>query len=142
MFIDRSVLIVMGGIGFPVIIFIEKSILEIIQKFMGKVEAVTETFMMRRTVLLGEDPPAWYIFVIATSVRLEGRLEIYRKELFGDANRMQMAIIVLGSLILIHIGGIAILLIEYNNVETIGKMVFRKSYLILFSFRFFENRRF
>ncbi|AAN47513.1 TrkH family potassium uptake protein [Leptospira interrogans] len=117
-------LIVMGGIGFPVIIFIEKSILEIIQKFMGKVEAVTETFMMRRTVLLGEDPPAWYIFVIATSVRLEGRLEIYRKELFGDANRMQMAIIVLGSLILIHIGGIAILLIEYNNVETIGKMVF------------------
>ncbi|MGQ2868970.1 potassium transporter TrkG, partial [Leptospira interrogans] len=117
-------LIVMGGIGFPVIIFIEKSILEIIQKFMGKVEAVTETFMMRRTVLLGEDPPAWYIFVIATSVRLEGRLEIYRKELFGDANRMQMAIIVLGSLILIHIVGIAILLIEYNNVETIGKMVF------------------
>ncbi len=117
-------LIVMGGIGFPVIIFIEKSILEIMQKFMGKIEAVTETFMMRRTVLLGEDPPAWYIFVIATSVRLEERLEVYRKELFGDANRMQMAIIVLGSLILIHIGGIAILLIEYNNVETIGKMVF------------------
>lgn len=114
----------MGGIGFPVIIFIEKSILEIMQKFMGKIEAVTETFMMRRTVLLGEDPPAWYIFVIATSVRLEERLEVYRKELFGDANRMQMAIIVLGSLILIHIGGIAILLIEYNNAETIGKMVF------------------
>ncbi|RHX82003.1 TrkH family potassium uptake protein [Leptospira yasudae] len=117
-------LIVMGGIGFPVIIFIEKSILEIVQKFMGKVEAVTETFMMRRTVLLGEDPPGWYIFVIATSVRLEERLEVYRKELFGDANRMQMAIIVLGSLILIHIGGISILLIEYNNVETIGKMGF------------------
>ncbi|MDI7164693.1 TrkH family potassium uptake protein [Leptospira santarosai] len=117
-------LIVMGGIGFPVIIFIEKSILEIIQKFMGKIEAVTETFMMRRTVLLGEDPPAWYIFIIATSVRLEERLEVYRKELFGDANRMQMAIIVLGSLILIHIGGISILLIEYDNIETIGKMGF------------------
>ncbi|EMY77860.1 cation transport protein [Leptospira weilii serovar Ranarum str. ICFT] len=117
-------LIVMGGIGFPVIIFIEKSILEIIQKFMGKIEAVTETFMMRRTVLLGEDPPAWYIFVIATSVRLEERLEVYRKELFGDANRMQMAIIVLGSLVLIHIGGISILLIEYDNIETIGKMAF------------------
>ncbi|MDV6234358.1 potassium transporter TrkG [Leptospira ellisii] len=117
-------LIVMGGIGFPVIIFIEKSLLEIFQKFMGRVETVTETFMMRRTVLLGEDPPAWYIFVIATSVRLEERLEVYRKELFGDANRMQMSIIVLGSLLLIHIGGIAILLIEYNNVETIGKMGF------------------
>ncbi|MBM9578187.1 potassium transporter Trk [Leptospira sp. 201903070] len=117
-------LIVMGGIGFPVIIFIEKSILEIIQKFMSKIETVTETFMMRRTMLLGEDPPAWFIFIIATSVRLEERLEVYRKELFGDANRMQMSIIVLGSLILIHIGGISILLIEYNNLETIGKMGF------------------
>ncbi|MBM9500046.1 potassium transporter Trk [Leptospira sp. 201903071] len=117
-------LIVMGGIGFPVIIFIEKSILEIIQKFMSKIETVTETFMMRRTMLLGEDPPAWFIFVIATSVRLEERLEVYRKELFGDANRMQMSIIVLGSLILIHIGGLSILLIEYNNLETIGKMGF------------------
>ncbi|PJZ53681.1 TrkH family potassium uptake protein [Leptospira adleri] len=117
-------LIVMGGIGFPVIIFIEKSILEIIQKFMSKIETVTETFMMRRTMLLGEDPPAWFIFVIATSVRLEERLEVYRKELFGDANRMQMSIIVLGSLLLIHIGGLSILLIEYNNLETIGKMGF------------------
>ncbi|AOP32778.1 potassium transporter Trk [Leptospira tipperaryensis] len=117
-------LIVMGGIGFPVIIFIEKSILEIIQKFMSKIETVTETFMMRRTMLLGEDPPGWFIFVIATSVRLEERLEVYRKELFGDANRLQMSIIVLGSLILIHIGGISILLIEYNNLETIGKMGF------------------
>ncbi|RHX85199.1 TrkH family potassium uptake protein [Leptospira stimsonii] len=117
-------LIVMGGIGFPVIIFIEKSILEIIQKFMSKIETVTETFMMRRTMLLGVDPPGWFIFVIATSVRLEERLELYRKELFGDANRLQMSIIVFGSLILIHIGGLSILLIEYNNLETIGKMDF------------------
>ncbi|MCB1157057.1 MAG: potassium transporter Trk, partial [Leptospiraceae bacterium] len=67
-----SVLIILGGIGFPVVILIEKIFLETMKNLMYKLEAYFENSMMRRA-LSGKDPKFFHVWVIRLSYYFEER---------------------------------------------------------------------
>ncbi|EPG74039.1 putative Ktr system potassium uptake protein B [Leptospira fainei serovar Hurstbridge str. BUT 6] len=117
-------LIVMGGIGFPVIIFFEKTLLETFRKIMNRVEVAMETYLMSRALEEGKEPSWIYLLLIRLSFWAEDRLSLYREALHGESNRIQMKVILYGSLILVHVGGLGILFAEWDNPDTIGKFGF------------------
>ncbi|TGK17864.1 potassium transporter Trk [Leptospira fluminis] len=117
-------LIVMGGIGFPVIIFFEKMLLEAFRKIMNRVEVATETYLMSRALEEGKEPSWLYLVLIRLSFWAEDRLNLYRQALHGESNRIQMKVILYGSLILVHVGGLGILFSEWDNPDTLGPFGF------------------
>ncbi|TGK40291.1 TrkH family potassium uptake protein [Leptospira andrefontaineae] len=117
-------LVVMGGIGFPVILFFEKTLLEAFRNVMHRIEVVMETYLMSRALEEGKEPSWIYLVLIRMSFWAEERLALYRKALKGEANRIQMKLLLYGTLILVHVGGIGVLLSEWDNPETIGKFDF------------------
>jgi trk system potassium uptake protein len=117
-------LIMAGGIGFPVIIFIEKVLLRTLNEITSKFEVWCETHLMRQAIK-GEEPSAIYFFLTRISIWTEYRIESYNRSLRGESNRAQTSIILLGSLILIFIGFIFIFAIESSNPKTIGDLDFK-----------------
>jgi trk system potassium uptake protein len=118
-----TMLIVMGGIGYPVIIFIEKSILEVFHKIVSKFEVWGETHLMTRAIR-GEEPSSVYLTMTKISLWTEFRIEDYNKRLFGESNIIQTKIIFYGTLILLLGGTIILFLLEFNNEKTIGSLEF------------------
>ncbi|TGK07583.1 potassium transporter Trk [Leptospira semungkisensis] len=117
-------LVVMGGIGFPVILFFEKTLLEAFRNVMNRVEVAMETYLMSRALEEGKEPSWIYLLLIRMSFWAEERLALYRQALRGESSRIQMKLLLYGSLILVHVGGIGILFTEWDNPETIGKFSF------------------
>ncbi|MCX7999051.1 MAG: potassium transporter Trk, partial [Leptospiraceae bacterium] len=116
-----TVLIVLGGIGYPVIIFIEKSILEAFHKITSYFEIYGETYLMRKAII-GEEPSKLYYIFTHISAWSEYRIEEYNKRLLGESNIIQTKIIFYGTLILLLGGAILLFLLEYDNEKTIGKL--------------------
>lgn len=114
-----ATLIIIGGIGYPVIIFIEKFLLHIIKGIFSKLEVFGETYVMR-TAIQGKDPSSLYILLTKITYYTENRIEDYNLSLTGESNRIQTKIILYGTLSLIFIGLFLILLMEFNNPNTIG----------------------
>ncbi|PJZ69768.1 potassium transporter Trk [Leptospira perolatii] len=114
-------LIVMGGIGFPVIIFIEKTLLEAFRNVMNRVEVAMETYLMARALEEGKEPNWLYLVLIRLSFWAEDRLALYRQALHGEANRIQMKIILYGTIFLVHVGGLGFLYVEWDNPDTLGQ---------------------
>lgn len=116
-----SILIILGGIGFPVIIFLEKLFLGILREIVIKFEIACETDLMARAIR-GDDPSFLYVLITRVSVWVEDRLGTYNAQLKGGSSRIQINIIIWGSLLLIFFGGISIFLLEFNNPGTIGNL--------------------
>lgn len=112
-------LIIIGGIGFPVIIFVEKIFLNIAHKVTSKMEAKFETTMMQRA-LMGQDPTWYQIAVIKLSIHFEEALKGYNQGLRGESNIVQTKLILLVSFWMNIIGGLLIFLFEYNNTTFKG----------------------
>lgn len=116
-------LIIMGGIGFPVIIFIEKVMLQTLNEITSKFEVWCETHLMIKAIS-GEEPSPIYFFLTKLSFWTENQIASYNKSLLGESNRAQTAIILFGSLFLLSLGTISFFLIEYSNPATIGNLSF------------------
>lgn len=116
-------LIITGGIGFPVVIFIEKLLLKSLNEITSKFEVWCETHLMIKAIS-GEEPSSFYFLLTKLSFWTENQIATYNKSLLGQSNRVQTAIILIGSLILISFGTFSFLAIEYNNPLTIGDLSF------------------
>ena len=116
-------LIIMGGIGFPVVIFIEKLLLKFLNEITSKFEVWCETHLMIKAIS-GEEPSPIYFLLTRLSFWTENQIASYNKSLLGQSNRVQTKIILIGTIILITFGTISFLLIEYNNPLTIGNLSF------------------
>ncbi|WP_040509888.1 potassium transporter TrkG [Leptospira wolffii] len=117
-------LVVMGGIGFPVILFFEKTLLEAFRNVMNRIEVAMETYLMSRALEEGKEPSWLYLLLIRLSFWAEERLALYRQALHGESNRIQMKLLLYGTIILVHVGGLGVLLSEWDNPDTIGKLPF------------------
>ena len=116
-----SSLIVIGGIGYPVIIYIEKSLLQILKQLFNKIEIFGETYVMR-SAIQGREPSQLYILLTKLSYFTETRIEDYNKSITGESNRVQTKIILYGSFYLILAGFFGILFLEFNNSDTLGNL--------------------
>jgi trk system potassium uptake protein TrkH len=114
-------LIVAGGIGFPVIIFIEKVLLKTLNEITSKFEVWCETYLMRKAIK-GEEPAAFYFYLTKLSLWTEYRIESYNKSLKGESNRAQTSIILIGTIFLIFLGFVSFYWIEYNNPSTLANL--------------------
>lgn len=116
-----TVLIVLGGIGYPVIIYIEKSILEIFHRVSSYFEIYGETYLMRKFIS-GREPSKLYYLFTHVSAWTEYRIEEYNKRLFGESNIIQTKIIFYGTILLLFGGAVILFALEYNNEGTIGNL--------------------
>ncbi|MDX1960558.1 MAG: potassium transporter TrkG [Leptospiraceae bacterium] len=116
-----SILIIMGGIGYPVIIFIEKFLLHLLHKIFSYLEILGETHLMRKAIL-GEEPSPIYFLFTKLSLWSDERIEAYNQSLSGESSKAQTNIILYGSLILLFLGTGFILLLEFNNIKTLGNL--------------------
>ncbi len=114
-----SSLVVIGGIGYPVIIYIEKSLLQILKQIFSKIEILGETYVMR-TAIQGREPSSLYFLLTKISYFTETRIEDYNSSITGESNRVQTRIILYGSFYLILVGFLGILFLEFNNESTLG----------------------
>lgn len=117
-------LVIVGGIGYPVIIFIEKTLLETVKRVFEKLEIYGETYVMRKAIQ-GMEPSPMYILFTKFSYYIENRISDYNQTITGESNRVQTKIILYGTLSLIIGGWIGIYLLEGNNPETIGNFSVR-----------------
>ena len=126
-----AALVVTGGIGFPVILFIEKYFLKFINHWANQLEVITENYVMESSLknrrknffrnfyikfLLPKILKIPYIL----SHKIEDGVIHYIQDLKGEANQIQTKIIIYTSLFLILLGSFCIFLIEQNNPKTIG----------------------
>ncbi len=116
-----SSLIILGGIGYPVMIFIEKSLLELLFKVVSKLEIQGETYLMRQAIK-GEEPSKMYFLFTKLSLWTEYRIESYNKALFGESNRVQTNIIIYGTAALLLLGTSFVMALEFANPETLGSL--------------------
>ena len=122
-----SILIVLGGIGYPVIIFIEKTILEIIHKLVSYFEVRGETYLMTQAIR-GEEPSRLYFLLTRISAWSEYRIEDYNKRLFGESNIIQTKIIFYWTIALLFGGCFLLLSLEFNNPLTISNLSFHEKF--------------
>ena len=132
-----SFLIVLGGIGFPVILFVEKSFLKLINNIAKKIEVKTENYLMETSLRIKRKNLINYFYykklipsiskgAYIISFKIENGVLNYIQRLKGETNQIQTKIIIYGSLCLILFGGILICLLEYNNPQTIGPLTLKE----------------
>lgn len=114
-------LILAGGIGYPVIIFLEKLVLDIIRRFSLRLEATFETYLMQKA-MEGKDPSWFHEFIIKLTFWTEDRISSYNRNLRGESSNIQMKVILLWTIFLILLGGFSLLFSEWSNPSTIGNM--------------------
>ena len=118
-----SGLVILGGIGFPVIILLEKVLLTILFRIVDRIEVVTETLMMRRTLSTGEIPKLLLLPTLL-SAHLEHRIEDYNGHLRGESTRIQSRLLVYGSLLLVSFGAIGVYFLERGNPHSLYPLSF------------------
>jgi trk system potassium uptake protein TrkH len=120
-------LIILGGIGYPVIIFVEKSLLEILRNILTRLEIWGETIVMRKAIK-GEDPPEIFFFITKLSIWADKRIETYNETLFGESNKVQTFLVFYGTLILLFGGTILFFFLEKNNPDTLLHLSFHEKF--------------
>lgn len=121
-----SILVILGGIGFPVIILMEKWLLTLLYQFTNKVEVAAETVLLHLIVKgkLGKLAEKWLEKPAELSYRLLNRIEDYNVHLYGESNLVQTKIILSGTAFLLTFGTLGIFFYEYNNFGTLQTMDF------------------
>jgi trk system potassium uptake protein TrkH len=119
-----SVLIVLGGIGFPVIIYVEKIILQALHRVMFYIEANLETYYVRKIMdhPEREELPRFYPFIIKLSHSLDENITEYDSHLLGSSNKIQWKILFYGTLTLLTVGTLFIIFQESSNPHTLYGM--------------------
>jgi len=118
-----SWLVILGGIGFPVIILLEKFLLTVLFRIVDKVEVIAETVMMRQTLRTGEISKL-LLLPTQLSAYLESRIEEYNGHLRGETTRIQSRLLVYGSLILVIFGAIGVYFLEKGNPHSLYPLSF------------------
>lgn len=121
-----SILVILGGMGFPVIIFIEKVLLTFFQAIVYQIEVLAETKLMQAS-LRGEEVSSFYYWVIKTSFSIEERIKGYNEQLFGASNRVQTKLLFLGTIVLLLLGSVIIYILEHENPRTLYPLSFHSS---------------
>ncbi len=123
-----SFLVILGGIGFPVIIYTEKIILRTLQKIFYEIESRLETDFFNKIIMNPQrkDLPAFYEFFIKCSHYLDQKIDSYNSHLHGESNRIQYKILFRGTLFLLLFGTISVLLLEQGNEDTLAGMTWDK----------------
>ncbi|GBF48599.1 Trk-type K+ transporter membrane subunit [Leptospira ryugenii] len=116
-----SALVILGGIGFPVIILLEKILLTVIFRIVDRIEVVTETLMMRKSLKTGKIPKLLFVPTVLSAF-LEGRIEDYNDHIRGESTRIQSKLLVYGSLLLILFGTLGVYFLEAGNPHTLSPM--------------------
>lgn len=116
-----SLLVVLGGIGFPVIIYIEKVILQTLKELFYHLESRLETYFYYKII---NDPnrddfPPFYESFIRLSHYLDDKIEKYNSHLHGESNRIQYKILFYGTLLLLSLGTGFVLWVEDSNPHTL-----------------------
>lgn len=119
-----SGLVIMGGIGFPVIIYIEKIFLQAIQKLFYHLESRLETYFYNKIITTPDLDgfPFLYEWFIKVSHFLDEKIEDYNSHLHGASNRIQYKILFYGSLVLLSLGTLFVLILEGSNPHTLYGM--------------------
>ncbi|MCC5816346.1 MAG: potassium transporter Trk [Leptospira sp.] len=119
-----SLLIILGGIGFPVIIYVEKIGLQALQKIFYHIESRLETYFYSKIITNPsmDKFPILYETFIKFSHYLDEKIEDYNSHLHGESNRIQYKILFYGTLILLTIGTFTLLALEINNPHTLFGM--------------------
>ncbi len=110
-------MIILGGIGYPVLLGIERLVLLALHRLLGFSEALMEMVAIRRPDKLKWVEP-FYNFVD----RLFLRSKKIREELQGVATPLQLKVVVIGTVVLIVTGTVFILVAEWSNPATLGLM--------------------
>ncbi len=118
-----SGLVIFGGIGFPVIILLEKFLLTMLFRIVDRIEIVTETIMLQKTLKLGNIPKLLY-FPTYLSAILETRIEAYNGHLRGESTRIQSRLLLYGSIVLLLCGAIGVYFLEKGNPHTLYPLSF------------------
>jgi len=116
-----SFLIILGGIGFPVIIYLEKWGLTALQKVVFHIESRLETLFYSKII---KNPnrhslPRFYESMIRFSYSLDTKIENYNLHLYGESNRIQYRILLYGTIFLLAIGTVSFLFFEWDNPHTL-----------------------
>ncbi len=118
-----SGLVILGGIGFPMIILLEKFLLTVLFRIVDRIEIVTETILMRKSLHTGEIPKLFYLPTIL-SAYLESRIEDYNSHLRGESTRIQSRLLVYGTIVLILFGAIGVYFLEKGNPHSLYPLSF------------------
>jgi trk system potassium uptake protein TrkH len=119
-----SLLVILGGIGFPVIIYIEKLMLQALQKLFYQLEIRFETYFYNKIIMNPdmEGFPLFYEWIIKISHILDEKVEDYNSHLHGESNRIQYKILFYGSIVLLSLGTLFVLALESANPHTLYGM--------------------
>nr|WP_246051865.1 potassium transporter TrkG [Leptospira idonii] len=118
-----SGLVILGGIGFPVIILLEKILLTVLFRIVSRIEISTETILLRKTLTTGRIPKL-LLFPTEFSAFLEARIHNYNLHLRGESTRIQSKLLTYGSLTLLVFGGLGFYFLERGNPHTFAKLEF------------------
>lgn len=112
-----STLVILGGIGFPVIILIEKYFLTILKELANQLEVFAETIMLRliMTNKVTDRLQGWLEKPTELSASLMTRIEEYNEHLYGESGRSQTKLILYGTFLLLLVGFIGIFWQEVTN---------------------------
>jgi trk system potassium uptake protein TrkH len=122
-----SGLVIFGGIGFPVIILLEKVLLTVLFRFVNRLEVMAETVLMKKALTQGV-VPNFLLWPAQISASIENRIENYNKHLRGETTRIQSKLLVYGSFSLLLFGGIGVFFLEKGNPHTLYGMNFLDSF--------------
>lgn len=110
-------MIILGGIGYPVLLGLERILLLGLHRVLGFSEALMEMVAIRKPEKLSLVEP-FYNFVD----RLYLRSKRLNEELQGVATPLQMKVVIYGTILLIVLGMVFVLVAEWSNPATLGKM--------------------
>ncbi|WCL50552.1 potassium transporter TrkG [Leptospira sp. GIMC2001] len=119
-----SSLAILGGIGFPVIIYIEKIFLEALHRGLFYLESLLETHYYSYILNHPEktEYPSLYPFILKISHMVDERLDTYNMHLHGESNRIQTKLLFYGTLILLLLGTVFVYALESSNPHTLYGM--------------------
>jgi len=118
-------LIIMGGIGYPVILGIERIGLILLHKLLMFIEVFIERIVLRKPERISLVEP-FYTFVD----RLLLRSKNIQKELAGVATPLQMKVVIYGTITLLVTGAVFTLLAEWSNENTLGPLPLDQKILV------------
>jgi len=119
-----SGLVILGGIGFPVIIYVEKILLQSLHRIMFYVEANLETYYVRKIMdhPEREELPRFFPIILKISHSLDENITEYDSHLLGSSNKIQWKVLLYGTLGLLTLGTFFVLLQESSNPHTLYGM--------------------
>ncbi len=110
-------MIILGGVGYPVLLGIERFVLIVLHRLLGFSEALMEMVAIRKPDKLSLVEP-FYNFVD----RLFLRSKKINQELQGVATPLQMKVVIYGTIVLIGVGTLFIMIAEWSNPATLGTL--------------------